>query len=59
MNITNKWQCLEQWEKDFIQTGDDSHIPVEDKDRVLRELDELYNDMYTTLLLLKQIPCVE
>jgi hypothetical protein len=59
MNITNQQQCLEQWERDFLKTGDDSHIPVEDKNRVLHELDELYSDMYTILLLLNQVPCVE
>jgi hypothetical protein len=59
MNITNQQQCLEQWEKDFLKTGDDSHIPPEDKDRVLHELDGLYNEMYAILVSLNQVPCVE
>ncbi len=50
MNITTPQQCIEQWEKDFLKTGNDSLIPKEDRERVLHEIDVLYSEMYELLL---------
>lgn len=51
MNITNPDQCISEWESALILTGDDSHIPKEDRARVLHEIDMLYNEMYDLLRL--------
>lgn len=58
MNITNPQQCLEQWEKDFIKTGDSKLIPKEDRERVLHEIDVLYAEMYDLLLSVGIVPDV-
>lgn len=50
MNITNPQQCIEKWESDFIKTGDDSLIPPDDRERVLYELDQLYNELYDLVI---------
>ncbi len=56
MNITNSDECLEEWEREFIRTGDDSLIPEEDRERVLHEVDQLYNEMYDILILVGVTP---
>lgn len=52
MNIINSKQAIEQWESDFILTGDESHIPEEDRLRVLHEIDVLYEELCTVMRLM-------
>jgi hypothetical protein len=56
MNINTPQKCLEEWEKDFWRTGNDANIPADDRERVLHELDQLYNDAYEVLLFIGVTP---
>lgn len=49
MNIQSQQQCLKEWEREYILTGDDSLIPEEDKERVLHEVNVLYAEMFDLL----------
>jgi len=55
---TNQQQQMEQWESDFLRTGDDSLIPEEDRERVFHELDALCEELHTLLRMTEKNPGV-
>lgn len=54
MNITDQNKCLAEWEQEFLKTGDNSLIPEEDQERVLHEVDVLYEEICTLMRVSKE-----
>lgn len=53
MNITTPDTCIAQWESELILTADQTHIPPEERSRILHEIDVLYNEIHDVLSLMQ------